>query len=448
MNEKLARLRAKKIAFLGLGIENLALFSYLQNERLEAEYHVFDTRKKEELAGRLEGIANVDGIIFHVQDDKEDYSGFDILFRSPGMPLFKQSLLKAKEKNIEISSAMKLFFELCPTKNIIGVSGSKGKGTTSSLIHHILSQASFEVFLGGNIGVAPFSFIDEIKEDSWVVLELSSFQLEDFVRSPKIAVITNLYEEHQKPADPLNPNYHRSMTDYAKAKLNLLKFQEKGDWAVLNEDFKSKPIFFSRGKDYALGRAKRVYFNRSELHSKLIGKYNKENIAAAVEVAHILGIKSGLVRQAVASFRGLPHRIEYVREVKGVKYYDNSFATTPEATMADLDSFVEPIILFLGGADKGSSFLMLAKTIVRKNVKYIVLLDGEASPRIHQELLASGFPTHKIGQASSMAQGVQSAAAQAKAGDIVLLSTGCASFGMFKNYKERGDQFQEEVKKL
>lgn len=445
---KLKELEGKKIAILGLGIENQALLEYLLSHQVKIEVHIFDQRKKSELGSRINRIKKCKGVIFSEQAGDNDFRDFDIIFRSPGFPLFRDNLVRAKEKGVKVSSAMKQFLELCPSENIIGVTGSKGKGTTSSLICSILEKAGLKVFLGGNIGVAPFSFIDEIHQNDWVVLELSSFQLEDFERSPKISVITNISEEHLKPADPLNPNYHRSMNDYVKAKLNILKFQKKGDWAVLNEMLKAKPMFFSRGKDYSLGRAKRIYFNKSELPSKLIGKYNKENVAAAVEVAKILGIKPAEIKQAVMAFHGLPHRIEFVREVRGVKYYDNSFATTPEATMADLDSFVEPIILFLGGADKGSSFSPLAKTIVKKNVKNIILLDGVASNKINQELLASGFPSHKIFIAHSMIEGVKKASQVSKAGDIVLLSTGCASFGMFKNYKERGDQFQTEVKSL
>jgi UDP-N-acetylmuramoylalanine--D-glutamate ligase len=446
--EKLQRFNKKRIAILGLGIENQAILDFFLKHGIRSKFHIIDQRDNEELGERISDFIEKKEIRLIKQTEKNDLSTYDIVLRSPGFPLFRENLTQAKKKGTEVTSAMRLFFELCPTANIIGVTGSKGKGTTSSLIREMILKAGLRCYLGGNIGVAPFSFIDELQNDDWVVLELSSFQLEDFDVSPKISVFTNLSEEHLRPADPLNPNFHKSMDDYARAKLNILKYQKKGDWAVLNENFKSRPVFFSRGKDYALGRAKRIYFNRSEYPSKLIGRYNKENIAAAVEVARIIGVKPNDIKQAVFFFRGLPHRIEFTREVKGVKYYDNSFATTPEATMADLDSFVEPIILFLGGADKGSSFLALAKAIVKKGVKYIVLLDGTASNRINQELLASGFPSHKIGRVSSMPEAVALAYKQAKAGDVVLLSTACASFGMFNNYKERGDKFQEEVKRL
>ncbi len=448
MEKKLVKLNNKKIAILGLGIENLSLLKFLLKNKVNSIFHIYDQRELSKLNKRFVFFKDKKNISFHKQKDVNNFNSYDLIFRSPGFPLFEEGLIEAKNNGATISSAMKLFFEICPTKNIIGVTGSKGKGTTSSLIHEILKQAQKTSFLGGNIGVAPFDFIYKLKSDDWVVLELSSFQLEDFDESPKIAVITNLTEEHLRPADPVNPNYHKTMNDYIRAKFNILKYQKKGDWAVLNESFKDKPMFFLKIKENKPGKGKRVYFSKSTLASKLIGNYNKENIAAAVEVAKIIGIKTVQIRRAVAKFRGLPHRIEFIREVKGVKYYDNSFATTPEATMADLDSFLEPIILFLGGADKGSNFFSLARLIVKKNIKFIILLSGAASNKINQELLASGFPSHKIAKVESMVEAVKRASKEARPGDVALLSTACASFGMFKNYKERGDKFQEEVKKI
>jgi len=448
MNNKLQQLNNKKIAILGLGIENYVLLEFLLKNKVNSVFDIYDLRDSLELGKRFDVFKDNKNINLFKQSEENDFSEYDLIFRSPGFPLFTENLIVARDKGIEISSAMKLFFKLCPSKNIIGVTGSKGKGTTASLIQTILEQANIKSFLGGNIGIAPFSFIEEIKEFDWVVLELSSFQLEDMQVSPHISVITNLSEEHLKPADPLNPNYHQTEDGYTRAKLNILKYHQKEDFAILNENFKDKPLFFNRAKGNNLGKAKRVYFGKSEFTSKLIGNYNKENVAAAVSVAKILDIKIAIAKQAILNFKGLEHRIEFSREVRGVKYYDNSFATTPEATMADLDSFVEPIILFLGGADKGSSFEALSKDIVKNKVKFIVLLAGDASNKINQELLASGFPSHKIAKVDSMPGAVKIASDEAIAGDVVLLSTACASFGMFKNYKERGCKFQEEVEKL
>jgi len=335
---------------------------------------------------------------------------------------------------------MKLFFELCPTKNIIGVTGTKGKGTTTSLIYEILKTAGKRVWLGGNIGVAQFEFMDKIKKTDWVVLELSSFQLEDMTVSPHIAVITNFYSEHLAPADPNNPNFHKSLKAYRDAKLNIIKWQRSGDMAVLNYEL--------RNTNYGLNaKCKKFYFKKSELQSKLIGEHNKENIAAAVEVAKIVGVKQGAIKKAVANFKGLEHRLELAREYQGVKYYDDSFATTPEATIIAIKSFNRPIIILLGGADKGSDFKDLTKE-VKKRCKFVVLLNGKATPRIKKELLKVKFSENKMKLVNNIKDAVATAQNQAVRGDVILLSTACASFGMFKNYKERGDLFKKQIKEI
>ncbi len=445
---KLKQLHNKKIAILGLGIENQAWLNFVLHQGIKADFHIYDSRSQADLQSRLNSLPSQKNIKLFLSDNQNDLSNYDLLLRSPGFPLFRDNIQIARDQGVEISSAMKMFFAWCPSKNIIGVTGSKGKGTTASLIQAILEQAGQVSFLGGNIGVAPFTFIDQLHQDDYVVLELSSFQLEDLTVSPHIAVITNLTEEHLQAADLQNPNYHATMDDYARAKFNIVRYQLKEDYCILNEKFKDRALFFDRGKKNNFGQGKRIYFSQINWPSKLIGNYNKENIAAAVAVGKVLGIKINDMKKTIINFRGLSHRIEFVKEVGGVKYYDNSFATTPEATSEDLDSFIEPIILFLGGADKGSSFVNLAKNIVKKNIKFIVLLAGEATGRIQRELLAVGFPSHKIVLAKSMLTAVDLAQKQAVAGDIVLLSTACASFGMFNNYKERGDLFQQAVKKI
>ena len=382
---------------------------------------------------------------------------FDIIFRIAGYPIFSPEIKKAKKADVEISSPAKLFFELCPTKNIIGVTGTKGKGTTASLICHILKQGfrhspmsgdcgatekagGKQVLFGGNIGIPMFSFMRKIKKNDWVVLELSSFQLEDMAVSPKIAVITNFSREHLAPADPNNPNYHRSLADYWEAKMNIFKWQKKEDRTILSKNLEV------RSKKYKL-KSKVIFFDKSDLPSKLIGEHNKENIAAAVKVAKLVGVKQNVIKDAVANFKGLEHRLEFVKSVNGVKYYNDSFATIPESAITALKSFSQPIILLAGGADKGSCFKQFAKEI-KKSVKFIVLLNGKATPRLKKELLKAGYPKSKMKLVYNIKDAVRVANKNAENGDIVLLSTACASFGMFKNYKERGEMFKREVKKI
>jgi len=433
-------LKDKKIAFLGLGIENQALLKFLIKKKIKCKITICDKRKNIKNIYSFPKNLNISWQLG--ENYNKNLEIFDIIFRSPGWPLFCQGIIDAKKKNkkIIISSPMKLFFDICPTKNIIGVTGTKGKGTTSSLIAYILKKSGKKVWLGGNIGIAPFLFIEKINKNDWVVLELSSFQLEDIKKNPRIAVMTNFYKEHLAPADPNNPNYHKTMNDYLDAKLNILRYQNKNDYTVINENIKFKILNLKL-------RNKIKYFTKSELKSKLIGEHNKENVAAAIEVAKIVDIKDNFIKKAVAEFKGLEHRLEFVRELNGVKYYEDSFATTPESSIIALKSFTSPIILLAGGSDKGSNFKNFAKEI-KKRVKFVILIIGKATSRINKELLGINYPKNKIKLTYNMTEAVKVAYKNSLKGDIVLLSTGCASFGIFKNYKERGNLFKDEVIKL
>ncbi len=437
----------KKIALLGLGLENSALLRLFLKRKVDCSITICDSRPKEKLVERYREFKKRKNVFWQLGGNfNRNLSSFDFLFRSPGWPLFCPEIKEALKKKIIVSSPMNLFFELSPTRNIIGVTGTKGKGTTASLIYHILKTAGRTVYLGGNIGVAPLDFIDKLKKSDWVILELSSFQLEDLKFSPKFSVITNVYKEHLSPADPLNPNYHKDFKNYIKAKLNIGYFQRKSDVLFLNKKFKN---IFSKFEKY-LGSGKRVYFFQSNLVNHLVGLYNRENIAAAVTVAKILKIKSEVIVKSVKTFKGLEHHLEFVLEKSGIKYYDNSFSTTPESTVMDIESFSQEIVLIAGGADKGSNFKKLAK-IIKNKVKFVVLLDGEATPRLEKELVRINYPREKMKLTYSMKEAVATARKKfylqrrTVGGGIILLSPACASFGMFKNYKERGNLFKKYV---
>jgi UDP-N-acetylmuramoylalanine--D-glutamate ligase len=416
----LQKLNGKRIALLGFGLDNQALLALLKKQKIKAEITVKDAKQ---------------------DPDKfnQNLYQFNFLFRSPGWPLFCPGIQEAiKKGQTEISSPLNLFFALCPTKNIIGVTGTKGKGTTASLIYKILKDAGKKVWLGGNIGVSPLSFLDKIQATDYVVLELSSFQLEDLKYSPRISVITNLYKEHLAPADPHNPNYHLSYNKYWRAKLNIALAKEN-KYLIVNSHLnkKIKNIKFPGNL---------IYFSASNLPTKLIGDYNQDNIGAALAVAKILKIKTPAIKTSVANFGNLEHRLEFVKEIAGVKYFDNSFSTTPESTILDLNSFASPIIQIAGGADKGANFSKLAK-IIKNKVKFLILLPGQATPRLKKDLTNLKFPSKKISEVKDMEKAVSLARQKSTSGDIVLLSTACASFGIFKNYKERGDLFKKYVRK-
>jgi len=448
-----------KVALLGLGLDNLALLKLLDKNRAPLEITICDARPLEKLPSVKTKKIKINyrlGPNFN-----QNLSDFDLLFRSPGWPIFCPGIQTAlKNKKTKISSPLNLFFELCPSKNIIGVTGTKGKGTTASLIYQILlaqnkvqknkkSISKKQVFLGGNIGISPLSFLEKIKSKDFIVLELSSFQLEDLKYSPRIAVITNFFKEHLASADPNNPNYHPSLQKYWQAKTNIAKNTDN-KYLLINKNLKKRVGTIKLG-------GKIIYFSKSNLKSKLSGDYNQENVGAAVAVAKILKIKPKTYQVAIANFSNLEHRLELVKESNGIRYFDNSFSTTPESTILDLKSFSESIIQIAGGADKGASFSQLAKTIKQKNV-FLIMLPGNGSNRLIEALEKIDFSKKNILRVNNMEEAVLAANKNAlkiikknknnqHASVVVLLSTACASFGIFKNYKERGNLFKQYVKK-
>ena len=345
---KIKELTNKKIFFLGLGIENLALINFLAGQKITADFTVGDHRLKKDLAGKFSRLKTPVTAVLGKNYDHQ-LENYDIIFRSPGYPLSSIKLIKAQKKGVIVSSPVNLFLENCPTKNTIAVTGTKGKGTTASLIQKILLADCRQSYLGGNIGVAPFDFFKKLTPTSWVILELSSFQLEDLTVSPKIFVLTNFFAEHLAPADIYNPNFHKNLNSYWLAKLKGASLNDNKNILVANWSLKSQ--LQSAGLN-----AKILYFQRSALKTKLLGEHNRENIAAAEMVAKILKINPKSAACAVAGFKSLEHRLEFVKKIRGVDFYNDSFATTEESAMTALNSFSQPVILFLGGADKGAGF--------------------------------------------------------------------------------------------
>lgn len=415
----LKKLENKKIALLGFGLDNQALLNLLKTQKIKTNTSIKDSQ----------------------QDPRgfnKNLGDFDLMFRSPGWPIACPGIQEAlKKKQTELTSPLNLFLKICPTKKIIGVAGTKGKGTTASLIYQILKDAGKRVWLGGNIGVSPLSFVNKIKPNDYVVLELSSFQLEDLNSSPAISVITNLYKEHLTPADPNNPNFHSSYNKYWQAKLNIAK-HKNNRYLVANQNLKNKLSGLKLP-------GKVIYFSAQATPTNLVGDYNQENIGAALEVAKLLKIKISSAQKTIAHFKNLEHRLEFVTKINGVSYFDNSFSTTPESTALDLQSFQAPIIQIAGGADKGASFKTLAR-VIKSKVNFLILLPGVGSEKIRKELVKIKFPAAKLQLVNDMSEAVRFAKREAKSGDMVLLSTACASFGIFKNYKERGDLFKKYVK--
>lgn len=368
--------------------------------------------------------------------------GFDMVVRS-------QSVNPASFKTVSpITSVTDEFLKQCKAP-VIGVTGTKGKGTTASLITEILRASGKTVHLGGNIGISPLDFLDEAQDHHLVVLEMSSFQLVGISRSPQVAVMLMISPDHM--------DWHSDMAEYGAAKANIFKYQTPDDIAVYNC---SNVISLRLGQKSA---ARHVPYNSESgawvdgdtvkfqetaicktAEVGLIGRHNLENVCAAIAATWELTKGNiGATSQTLQGFKGLEHRLEYAGERRGVKFYDDSFSTNPETAMAAIRAFDQPKVIILGGSDKRASYETLAGEIARSNVRQVILI-GDTAPKIQAALESAGFRYFKTG-GSRMPQIVQAAFKAAKEGDVVLLSPASASFGLFQNYKDRGRQFKQAV---
>ena len=454
----------KKIGILGLGEENTALVKYLASKK--AIVTICDQKEREELGTYL---SQIEGLDFDLQlgaGYPDDLKNFDIIFRTPGLPYLDPKIQEAKKAGVEITSQIKLFMELCPSP-ILGVTGTKGKGTTATLISEILAGKSEirnpksetkhrNVYLGGNIGTPPITFLDKLSKNDLVVLELSSFQLQDLKKSPHIAVVLDIKSDHL--------DYHSGRNEYVEAKKTIVEHQTEKDFAVINADYltsfefavatSGQSYFFSLRKSVDLGAFRqkdKIILRTAEKDIEIIdiskiqlrGEHNLENICAAIAASYLAGADIEAIKDGVKNFKGLEHRLELVAEQNGTKFYNDSFSTTPDTTIAAIRSFPEPIILLLGGSEKNADYSELAKVISEGSTKMIIPI-GLTADRIIKEV---NNPAIKIIDAVlSMKEAVMNAKESASAGDIVLLSPASASFDRYKNYKERGNIFKEFVK--
>ena len=448
------RFNNKKIAILGFGIEGQSVVEFLKDS--SAIITVADTKPREEFDSKLVEEFEQRGVEFSFGTIPSLVS-FDMVFRSPGIKPSTKELVEAKENGVEVTSATRVFFDLCPCP-IVGVTGTKGKGTTSTLIYEMLKEEGFDAYLGGNIGTPPLSFLNQLKEDSKVVLELSSFQLIDLEKSPHVAVMLMTTSEHL--------DYHQDVYEYIEAKRNILRYQSSADFAVLNKDYLAsresdihtdgQVYMVTREQDVEQGcfiKQDKIYLKMHDREEEVItikelglrGKHNWENAMAATVAALCAGATMKSVVPVLKSFKGLEHRIEFVRTVRGVSYYDDSFSTTPETAIAAIESFEEPKILILGGSSKNSDFTELGKVISESNSIKAIIGIGFEWERIKQGIRGLESGIRVIENCKDMKEVVENASKIATVGDVVLLSPACASFGMFENYKDRGDQFKKQV---
>ena len=425
--------QGKKVAVVGYGVEGRSAYTYYTKHG--ADVTIIDEATElddvpEEARTILGGQA-----LDHLQ-------GFDIVSRTP--PLRPERI----HTDGVVSSVTVEFFERCPAP-IIGVTGTKGKGTTATLCARILEESGKKVHLVGNIGLPGLDVVDEIEADDIVCFELSSFQLWDLKKSPHVAVVLMIDEDHQ--------DIHSSMDEYIKAKANIARFQGPDDVIVVHPDnqlsqsiavyssakkveYMSETGAFIRGEDIIIDEHK--ICTRSDVG--LLGAHNLENVTAAISAAWVFTQNVDAIAKSVKEFKGLPHHLELAGESNGVRYYDDSFSTQPAAAIAAILTFEEPKVIILGGSEKSANFSHVAEAVADNNVKGVVLI-GDTAQRIQEELVTAGFTGKVATGATKMPEIVNQAREMTEAGDVVILSPACASFGLFDNYKQRGDLFKQAV---
>jgi UDP-N-acetylmuramoylalanine--D-glutamate ligase len=428
--------KGKKIALLGYGLEGRDTLAFLTKQG--ADITIYDQNENVDRSGG-EAIppSRWKTGEKYLKDGLKD---FDYIVRSPGVYRYMPEIVEAEKAGVKITSAIKIFFDECPGK-IIGITGTKGKGTTSTLIYEILKVDGCDVYLAGNIGKPMLELLPILTPKSYIILEMSSFQLIDMDVSPDIAVVLNITEDHL--------DWHKNRGEYVGAKKNIVRYQSVSDWAVINDEYQVSKSFGE------ITKGKIVFFSKKTLDEKfkekllLRGEHNLENIAAAVAVAKIVSVDEEKVLKTVRSFKGLEHRLELVDTVDGVTFYNDSFATAPQPTIAAINSFTEPETLILGGSDKGLDYQELGEVIKSKsNIKNIILI-GTTADKIKNILGGENLKFEICHlKFAPMEQIVEEAYEVSDKGSVVILSPASASFDMFKNYKDRGNQFKEAVRSL
>ena len=447
-------IRDKKVAVVGIGVSNIPLINFLV--KLDAKVTAFDIKTEDKLGMIAKEFKNKGVKLSLGENYLDNLSGFDVVFKTPSMRIDCDALVRAKEEGAYITSEMEEFVRYCKGK-IYGVTGSDGKTTTTTIISKLLEKQGYKTWVGGNRGTPLFSQIEDIKKDDMVVLELSSFQLMTMDLPIDVAICTNLAPNHL--------DMHKDMQEYIDAKKNVFKYQRENDLLVINDEneitknldkeAKGKVVRFSSKKtegEDAYYKDGKLYVHGKEVCKKddiiIKGMHNVENyLAAFLAVYDEVSIES--MKKVAETFGGVHHRCEFIREVDGVKYYNDSIASTPTRTLAGLKAFEKPVILLAGGYDKHVPFEPLAYEGYEK-IKAIVLF-GVTKEKIKaafkrlEEEKGIHVPVYS---GESLEEVVSIAKSIAENGDIITLSPACASFDMFKNFEVRGDKFKEIVNNI
>lgn len=449
-------LKSKKILLIGLAKTGVSTIKYL--DKLGAKIILNDIKDKNELKNILNEISDLKNVEYILGYHPENIDDIDMVIVSPGVPLDLPFILKIKEKNIELIGEVELAYRLSNNPIFIGITGTNGKTTTTSLVGEIFKTAKFDTYTVGNIGNPVIDTVDITDENSVLVTELSSFQLESIDKfKPKVSAILNFTEDHM--------NRHHTMENYISAKSNIFKNQDEKDFCILNYDdemvreledkIKAKVIFFSRKKELKEGiyldkddniviniDKKITLLNKKEL--SLPGNHNLENAMAAIAISYVLNVDLEVIKNILKSFASVSHRQEFVRDINNIKFINDSKGTNPDSTIKAIESYNRPIVLIAGGKDKGSKFDDLLD-IAKNKVRALVLM-GETSHIIEKCAREKGFKHIYI--VNDMKEAVKTSYDIAIKDDIVLLSPACASWDMYKSFEVRGDDFKNNVNNL
>lgn len=450
--------QGKHAVVVGIGVSNMPLIRYLLSKG--AQVTACDKKSEADLGERAAELYGLGVKLSTGAQYLAPLAEHDLIFLTPGIPKHLPEIQAARERGAHISGEIGLVLAACRAP-VIGITGSAGKTTTTTLIGQIMKAAGRQTYVGGNIGTPLIEQVESITPDDAVVLELSSFQLQlTGNRSPQLAILTNITPNHL--------DVHASMDEYIAAKQNIFRYQGPADTVLLNhgdelvrsfaDQARSRVVFFSRHgdpgtdtcafirEDQLVWRYRGQEFPTMKTEEiRLLGQHNQENILAAMAVTYLTGAGMHAIRSVLTTFTGVEHRLEPVRELDGARWYNDSKATSPAEAVAALETLAEPIILIAGGSDKGIPFDPMAPLVAAK-VK-VLILTGPTAPKIEEAVRAAGY-TRLLLHAGDMAEAVRLARGEAAPGDNVVLSPGCASFDAYRNFEERGRHFKQLVEIL
>lgn len=445
-------LKNKRVLVLGLGISGLSTVKALNS--LESQIIVYDSKTELQLKDFFKEISDI-----HIEkwlNEKEVcLQDIDLIVKSPGVPPTSEILLEAYRQNIEVITDIELAYRISPTDRIIAITGTNGKTTTTTLVGEIIEKANYNMYLAGNIGVGILWDMVNAKADDVFVIEASSFQLENTVSfRPQISLILNITPDHL--------DWHGSVEHYINSKKKIFQNQTDKDFTILNyddpiirkmaDDLKSNIIWFSvneklnkgiyiDGEDIVINDGENIIKVMSYKDIKILGKHNLENVLGSIGICYSMDIDMKIIAQSIREFKGVEHRIEYVTNINGISFYNDSKGTNPESTIKAIEAIASPIILIAGGYNKGSEFDDLVKFFNNK-IKDLVLL-GETKEKIKEAAEKAGIIN--IHLVENMKEAVKLSYSLGESEDNILLSPACASWGMYNNFEERGQDFKNAV---